>query len=822
MLISIVNHSAKVHDGRLQQVIRAINRQLQEDFAPYWSRTARLRLEGTSQAEPRPASASDMRGEAVIYLCREPGEEDDALGYHEINHRGIAYGFVFTKLCQDLGEDWSITLSHEALELVLDPEANLLVKGPHPTDPTREVYHWYEACDAVQDDPYRIDGVEVANFVLPLYFTTREEHGGRNDFLGTRRARPLLPSFGVAPGGYIGFYDPEIGDDQNHFADRRARKRWEIKRKARLTRRGLRYRRNSAPLAYAEQDVGAGAPPPELECIAITAARSRGAEAALRAIVRKVLGAGWTIERRSGAEFDLVPPAAVKPDAARAFELAYRLRAASGIARAEPLFAVRMPDDEARQEVTAARLRGLLRASGSAVTADAPSDPDWSIARAGVDDAWKLLDDESIGHGAGIRIGHPDTGFTEHAEILGARINRKLDVDFVDGDADAIDPLQHGPLLNPGHGTGTASVIVSPLGADAPGYANHVSGVAPAAELVPMRVSRSVVQHSMRNLRDAIDHAVANRCHVISISLGGLPSDTLHEAIRRAEAAGVIVLAAAGNYVRLVVWPARYPEVVAVAACDSEGRAWSGSSRGETVDITGPGEDVYRAYWDDVDGVLVPQVGPSSGTSYAVATVAGVAALWLAYHGRDALLAKYPGALLPAVFRKLVAETCQSDLPLPADGFGPGVVDAGALLRAKLPATSALAARGARGRSRRGARASAAGAQPSPLDRLASLFPTCPPAVAREGFAEILGASGKQLEQVAARYGDELLFRIVLDPALHTTINGHLGRVARAETRAARRLRAADPTAHARLRSVRGALTAVGLSRDLRAQLWGD
>src|SRR4029453_1059708 len=276
MLISILNPSAKGHDGRLQQVIRAINRQLQEDFAPYWSRTARLRLEGTSQAEPRPASASDMRGEAVIYLCREPGGGGDALRYHKVNHRGIAYGFVFTKLCQALGEDWSITLSHEALELVLDPEANLLVKGPHPTDPTREVYHWYEACDAVQDDPYRIDGVEVANFVLPLYFTTREEHGGRNAFRGTRRARPLLPSFGVAPGGYIGFYDPEIGDDQNHFADRRARKRWEIKRKARLPRRRLRYRRNSAPLAYAEQDVGAGAPPPALACIAITPPRQRG------------------------------------------------------------------------------------------------------------------------------------------------------------------------------------------------------------------------------------------------------------------------------------------------------------------------------------------------------------------------------------------------------------------------------------------------------------------------------------------------------------------------------------------------------------------
>lgn len=150
MLISIVNHSATIVDAKLQPVIRAINRQLRDDFEPYWGRGGQLRLEGRSQRSPNPERASDIRGEAVVYLCDRPDDAEEALGYHELTHRGIPYGFVFTELCKKLKEPWSLTLSHEVLELVLDPEVNLLVKGPHPSDPTREVFHWYEACDAVQ------------------------------------------------------------------------------------------------------------------------------------------------------------------------------------------------------------------------------------------------------------------------------------------------------------------------------------------------------------------------------------------------------------------------------------------------------------------------------------------------------------------------------------------------------------------------------------------------------------------------------------------------------------------------------------------------
>jgi hypothetical protein len=91
-------------------------------------------------------------------------------------------------------------------------------------------------CDAVQDECYAIDGVKVSNFVLPLYFTPGDQRGGRNDFLSRRHGGKTLRSFGVNPGGYIGFYDPHTRKDQTVDADRRAAQRRARKRKAGFTR----------------------------------------------------------------------------------------------------------------------------------------------------------------------------------------------------------------------------------------------------------------------------------------------------------------------------------------------------------------------------------------------------------------------------------------------------------------------------------------------------------------------------------------------------------------------------------------------------------
>lgn len=236
MIISIINLTAgKIKDSELQKVIRAINRQIHEDFAPHWHRYATLRLEGHITDKPKKNDLVNIRGDAVIYLW-DKVEGNDAVGYHDINDGGIPFGFVFLEVANEIGEPWSVTLSHECLELIGDPEINLLVAGPHPDrKQRRQVFHWYEMCDAVQDDKYEIDGILVSNFVLPLYFTKGDEYKGRNDFMGTN-----LKSFGVNPGGYSGFYDPRSRRSGSFEKDERARKRMKIKTKFEKTRKAAR------------------------------------------------------------------------------------------------------------------------------------------------------------------------------------------------------------------------------------------------------------------------------------------------------------------------------------------------------------------------------------------------------------------------------------------------------------------------------------------------------------------------------------------------------------------------------------------------------
>ncbi len=209
MLISVINYST-ISDEDVHVAIRAVNRQIAEDFAPYWGFGGTLRLDGGVGKEPDQQNLSELRGDAMLYLYDNTNPQG-ALGSHGQSARGVPYGFVFADLCVRVGDPWCMTLSHEALELLGDPQGNLLAKGPHPADPTRQVFHWFEMCDAVQNDWYWVDGCKVSNFVLPSYFTPGEELGGRNDFLGRKDANGNgLTSFGARPGGYIGYFDPQI------------------------------------------------------------------------------------------------------------------------------------------------------------------------------------------------------------------------------------------------------------------------------------------------------------------------------------------------------------------------------------------------------------------------------------------------------------------------------------------------------------------------------------------------------------------------------------------------------------------------------------
>jgi hypothetical protein len=429
-------------------------------------------------------------------------------------------------------------------------------------------------------------------------------------------------------------------------------------------------------------------PGPVFQAFTVKTTTSRAAKQKVERAISDVLGDGWNAEnygdRRN--QFDVIAEeGALTPR--EAWDRTYQLRAHKGIVSAEPVFKAWVTDrpewgfDGDPQPVAAFGLPSF--GCGSGKDFDKAKAHEWSLELANVPHAWEHHF-AGARPGEGVVIGHPDTGYRRHPEIA-PNLLTDLGRDLFRNDDDPQDELKKTfPWQNGGHGTGTASVIVSPRGAADANPQNVVSGTAPHAKLVPFRVSDSVVVVDALNLARAIELATDRGVQVISISMGGIGSDRLHDAVVYATSRGVIVLAAAGNCVRFVVFPAAYDEVVAVAACDAERGTWKGSSRGRAVDITAPGDRVWHASANADDAL--DNVSQGSGTSYAVATVAGIAALWLAKHGRNKIINACGGQeRIAATFSQLLRDTATPVPGWPSGEFGGGLVNADALLSAELP-----------------------------------------------------------------------------------------------------------------------------------------
>jgi serine protease len=513
---------------------------------------------------------------------------------------------------------------------------------------------------------------------------------------------------------------------------------------------------------------------PVFEAFAVHAGNREIAEKA----TRKTLGKDWVVEPygEGSTTFEIVPPAGLVVPADSAWSLTYALARHEGMKQVEPVFAIQQPMPEDPDEAAALddnlsihssqglRAKRVRKGSGHL---EASRPQDWSLRKINVMEAWAKFFPGNDEPAANIIVGHPDTGYRRHPEIESAL---KLDLgrDFVKNDDDPEDELRRPwnvVIHNPGHGVSTSSVIASPKGAQAryPGDpdARAVIGVAPGAKIVPLRVSDSVVLTSMRNLARAIEWATNKGAHVISISMGGLNSGRLEDALRYARNRGVIVLAAAGNYVRFVVWPAASSYAIGVAASNANDLPWRHSSRGRRVCVTAPGESVWRAMVNS-QGTL--NVGRGSGTSFAVATVAGVAALWLARHGRDNLVRRYGAAQIPVIFRELLEKTAAKSPALPKDKFGAGLVDAMKLLGEPLPDAS---------RPKHAARTATALERQDPDSILAHMFEERLSGPARtkgaatgalsNAITDVLGGSSADL---LPRFGKEIAFHLATRPEL--------------------------------------------------------
>jgi subtilisin family serine protease len=364
----------------------------------------------------------------------------------------------------------------------------------------------------------------------------------------------------------------------------------------------------------------------------------------------------------------------------QAFELAYAIGDAAGAQTAEPElgtdFYVVPPDPglEATFDVP-----GCWVPDNQDIAAGKPH---WAVEAINATTAWEIPPAPGgKAKGADVRVFQPDTGVATHHELEAGMLDLAPAYDFLANKAGATDPMDYSG--NPGHGTGTASVVASR-------GAGTIAGSAPAATLTPLRAVESVVVFDHGRVALAVEHARRNGAQVVTMSLGGAWSSALRAAIDRAIDNGIVVLAAAGNCVKFVVWPARYEEVIAVAGTNVRGEAWRGSCKGEAVDISAPAEFVPRAKANPKEGGGPNVVAGGQGTSFAVAITAGVAALWLGHHTPQRIKAAAQGRPVQELFVALLRSTAQRPAGFDTDKMGAGIVDANALLRAPLAAPEAV------------------------------------------------------------------------------------------------------------------------------------
>lgn len=359
------------------------------------------------------------------------------------------------------------------------------------------------------------------------------------------------------------------------------------------------------------------------------------------------------------------------------FDLAYQARQNGGFVRVEPDLPFENP------------LPPVVSSDSGGPGSNKPTNHAWSLEAMRVRQAWNA---SARNQGRGVFIGHPDTGYLRHCKWGQGGIAPELGYNFMPGEDpfDPTDRMQQGSTLNPGHGMHTGSVMtfrgdIRPDGGDTV-PSKEVTGVAPAAINVPVRcVSAVVLYPSQTEVARAIVYCVQKRCRVISLSLGGVGlwawlGDPLQYAVREQ----VIVVAASGNYpdwvlpgLRFTVEPAKYAETIGVAGCTAQDKPWESSGRvfHGSVDIAAPSEHVYMGL-SFLPGGNNCQYEASSGTSYATANMAGIAALWLGHHFPNGY---YGQRSAVECFREHIKRTAR----VPHgwnDWFGKGIVDAHALL----------------------------------------------------------------------------------------------------------------------------------------------
>jgi len=192
--VAVMNTSTVLTDAQVQALVPALQIQVHRDFAPVWGQDANLLFVSQGSAPPGSwwLSAFDNSDQA------------GALGYHDLTPEGLPLGKFFAGTDIQNGTQWTVTASHELLEMLADPDVNLCAYLQNNSGDT--LFYAYEVCDACEADAfgYSINGTLVSDFVYPAWFESFHQPGSTQFDFQSKVQQP----FQLLSGGYISTLDP--------------------------------------------------------------------------------------------------------------------------------------------------------------------------------------------------------------------------------------------------------------------------------------------------------------------------------------------------------------------------------------------------------------------------------------------------------------------------------------------------------------------------------------------------------------------------------------------------------------------------------------
>jgi hypothetical protein len=207
--VALVSQTDNISSDDLSMVSAALQKQVTRDVGPVWN------IDATVDSF---ASLDDVPL-GYWHVIIEDTIPFDAQGIHLNEDSGQPYALVA------YSDDWSLTTSHEVIEMLVDPSGNRTVASNSPDPDQGRVLILVEACDPSEGSQfgYSVNGVLVSDFYTPQFFDPVAVDGVRYSYTGA-----LTEPRQVLDGGYLSWWDPQtkhvfqlfVNGDQQKIEDR--------------------------------------------------------------------------------------------------------------------------------------------------------------------------------------------------------------------------------------------------------------------------------------------------------------------------------------------------------------------------------------------------------------------------------------------------------------------------------------------------------------------------------------------------------------------------------------------------------------------------